>query len=563
MKNFYHLNPWLIVLFSILLIAGGELFWFLCDDAYISFRYASNWINGYGLTWNLPPFQPVEGYSNFLWIVLWTVSLWRTGIEPPTSAGWVSLLFGLLSYMVIIAFCSRIIHARFSSLQRNLLLSLCLVYIVFNRTFLTWLSSGLETSLFNFLIIAWLYKAIDQDKQNPSQQAYIALCLLASLLALTRPDGLLFYLATVFLVTLNTLSQVRVSPPHLFRPKFFYAIALLTIIPVHLLWRYFYYNAWLPNTYYAKVIGMWPEMGLKYLTSFIIEYGLYIWIAVGCLWFIKHFSLKHFISSKLNTSIAIATLSGHIAYYTIIVGGDHFEYRVFSHLIPLAAISMLAMLAHLFNSPTKQIGIFIVFITVSLPIPITHWWHTKDINSRAETFKLSYPIAQHFPKPIQTSIDFWDSLQSDLIFHMVGTRHQTHKVLHSYQIATNIARENGLKIDWNDREILVAGGVGIPGWVQPNTAIIDVYGLNDRNVARSSDMISKKRMMAHSRNASKEYIQCFKPSEMQNIFMPKEIVRAELSQNKVTPNMYKSVYSIARETKPSDTDIQNCEQKKW
>jgi len=40
---------------------------FVCDDAYISFRYARNLAEGLGLVYN--PGERVEGYSNFLWVL--------------------------------------------------------------------------------------------------------------------------------------------------------------------------------------------------------------------------------------------------------------------------------------------------------------------------------------------------------------------------------------------------------------------------------------------------------------------------------------------------------------
>ena len=52
------------------LLIGWQTFWFLCDDAYIAFRYVSNSQFGWGYTWNPPPFRPVEGYTSFLWVVL-------------------------------------------------------------------------------------------------------------------------------------------------------------------------------------------------------------------------------------------------------------------------------------------------------------------------------------------------------------------------------------------------------------------------------------------------------------------------------------------------------------
>src|SRR5262249_53479206 len=52
-----------------LLVAHSLYYWFLTDDAYISFRYARNLADGYGLVFN-PGFERVEGYSNLLWVLL-------------------------------------------------------------------------------------------------------------------------------------------------------------------------------------------------------------------------------------------------------------------------------------------------------------------------------------------------------------------------------------------------------------------------------------------------------------------------------------------------------------
>ena len=63
----------LVVLVECLLLSfflsGGVI-----DDAYISFRYAVNLANGFGLTYN--PGQLVEGYSNFLWVILLSAAAW-------------------------------------------------------------------------------------------------------------------------------------------------------------------------------------------------------------------------------------------------------------------------------------------------------------------------------------------------------------------------------------------------------------------------------------------------------------------------------------------------------
>ena len=80
-----------------LAVAGYRELYFLTDDAYISFRYAANALAGHGLVWNPAPFLPVEGYTNFAWVVL-LGGVWALfGVEPPAAANPISLLFGLLS----------------------------------------------------------------------------------------------------------------------------------------------------------------------------------------------------------------------------------------------------------------------------------------------------------------------------------------------------------------------------------------------------------------------------------------------------------------------------------
>src|SRR5688572_25266220 len=54
---------------TFLLGAHAWAYRFLTDDAFISFRYARNLARGAGLVFN-PGEAPVEGYTNFLWVLL-------------------------------------------------------------------------------------------------------------------------------------------------------------------------------------------------------------------------------------------------------------------------------------------------------------------------------------------------------------------------------------------------------------------------------------------------------------------------------------------------------------
>ena len=69
-----------LILLVAFLVAVAWLNRFIQDDAFISFRYASNLVSGHGLTWN-PGEPPVAGYSTFLWTVLVSSLLWL-GVDP-------------------------------------------------------------------------------------------------------------------------------------------------------------------------------------------------------------------------------------------------------------------------------------------------------------------------------------------------------------------------------------------------------------------------------------------------------------------------------------------------
>ena len=78
--------PWLALLAWLSNVA-----WFLCDDAFISFRYVRNLLEGHGLVFN--PGEQVEGYTNFLW-VLELAAIWSIfGVRPEYAAAWLSVAY--------------------------------------------------------------------------------------------------------------------------------------------------------------------------------------------------------------------------------------------------------------------------------------------------------------------------------------------------------------------------------------------------------------------------------------------------------------------------------------
>ncbi|WP_156812632.1 hypothetical protein [Legionella tunisiensis] len=130
----------------ILLQLGNALYhaWpFTTDDAFISWHYAQTMVNGLGFRWH-PSTPPVEGYSNFLWILLASLFL-KLGIPliPAVKC------FASLSLLAALIFLYQFARTFLSPL-----LAMLPVYLFSHYQGVSWWTvSGFETS---FLLL-WLY----------------------------------------------------------------------------------------------------------------------------------------------------------------------------------------------------------------------------------------------------------------------------------------------------------------------------------------------------------------------------------------------------------------------
>ena len=249
------------------------------EDAYISMRYARNFGAGHGLTWNIDE-HPVEGYTNFLWVVLLDI-VWRiSGMEPPDSANYLSLIFSVLSLVLGLLMVFQLSWRKGLKWFRILFVLLAALGVLTNRTFLAWTSSGLETAMFNFFVLLWLYCSFYIVPGTIRWSLAIATAAACSYL--TRPDGLLFVTATLLLLMIYFV----INGTHGLTKKLAAGIPLLSV-PLHFIWRKNVYGEWLPNSYYAKVVSLWPESGIRYVMSFILEYGILVWIGLFLYVFIK------------------------------------------------------------------------------------------------------------------------------------------------------------------------------------------------------------------------------------------------------------------------------------
>ena len=495
---------------------GWRAFWFLTDDAFIHFRYVSNSMLGRGYVWNPPPFRPVEGYSSFLWVALLD-GVWRvTGVAPTTAANVVLLLCSMASLAVAAAVVARMpLPARLESSRFGLVV-IVLVGLVTHRTFVTWTSSGLETALVNLWILLWVLACLRYSRERSGPAAALV-SLAAALIYLTRPEGLLFASASAAMIVLvwtarrEALSALAGLVP-------------LLAVPAHLLWRHATYGEWLPNTYWAKHVGAWPESGARYLLSYTLEHALWFWalvmIVLGARPLGAHLGrlirarpFTGWVEHGLVRDMAIATVLFNAGYYTFVIGGDTFEYRVYSHLVPLILLALVGLLAAADVAPRRALATLVAFVVLGSPVAWIHWRAALEVPAeQAAGEDVSVPIAQYMPPGLGWYGELFDTTQDWLVRHLVCGRHHSHVHFTNSLLATHPSREYGLSLPWEGVPVYVIDAVGVPGWTLPNVAILDKHGLNDHVVARTPLGEGHVRQMAHDRQAPRDYIAEFRPN---------------------------------------------------
>ncbi len=480
-----------IVLLSMLgLVLGWQVFRFVCDDAFIDFRYVANAHAGYGLVWNLPPFQPVEGYTSLGWVlVLWAA--WAlTGYDPVHAADWLGLLFATGTLLQTARWALRFPLGR----RKPLVLALVMLGTLSNRTFLAWTSSGLETPLWVFLLVSWTEATWHGRK---TQGAW------AAALALTRPDGALFAAATFALGVHSWLALGRPAR----KPGALLGLLPLLVIPAHLAWRHAMYGFWVPNTAYAKVAGAWPEAGVRYAAAFVLEYGWWVGALVGGAAFLV---LRPRLRVAPGPAAAVCALGAHVAWYTLWVGGDHFEFRIYAHLVPLLWLALAGALGH------RAIGVPALLgqLAVSLPIPWTHFALSQGMGMGEAIHEMVVPVAPALPAPLSWMAEPWDDLEAWLIPHYVGIRHQEHKAYGlKVQYFFGPRRARVPSLDAADVPVFTAISIGAAGWMMPDVAVVDLCGLVDAVESHNPDLRPGQRM-AHQRQPPKGYVECFAPDVM-------------------------------------------------
>jgi hypothetical protein len=99
-------------------------------------------------------------------------------------------------------------------------------------------------------------------------------------------------------------------------------------------------------------------------------------------------------------ALVCLTVVAHVLYYTIVIGGDHFEYRVFSQLVLLIFITFLWLLNALRLRAKAAALLFSLFIVLSWPIPWLHWSASHNRNDRRRTAVMGVSVARALQRSV-------------------------------------------------------------------------------------------------------------------------------------------------------------------
>ena len=538
--------PWLVVLGWLAAVS-----WFLAtDDAFISFRYARNLIDGHGLVFNVG--ERVEGYSNFLW-TLELAAIWRVfGIPPEDAAPWLSVAFTAATLASMAWWIARLPNLQ----HRRLVMWMSLGLVCSSATFAVWTSGGgLETRQFTFFIV--LAVVLLTTYRN-SRRGLLAASTSLALASLTRPEGPLiavscfawFILQSILSPKRTPVDQTEGSPASPTTHAGAFVVHPLTrirsiadriswrdllcliapfavIVCAHFLFRYAYYGEWLPNTYYAKYVRPWYDMGILYLTAAALDTGLYLLLplAGAGIW-------GRWRANREDVAFVLPLLCilPHM-HHLMRIGGDVFEYRPMDFYWPLLAVPASVGIVWLGGALAGR----------ARDVRAFPWGRRVVASSSAWALLLFVPVIVYSngmqgvllyrgstaPESILISSNEFDVrsvgwlLSAPGVPVLVGASNVLHRLLFGHNIArpaswfrrqdSNRREEFGsyaraLRGILPDDTVIHEGTIGLLSYYIPSLTIVDNHGLTDKTVARSP-FTGTVRTMAHERLPPPGYLE--------------------------------------------------------
>ena len=449
-------SGWVVTLGAVVVVAGlVGVAWaarFLDDDAFISFRYAGNLVEGHGLVYSLG--ERVEGYTNFLWVMLLAGAM-ELGWRPETASQVLGLMFygGTLG----VTYC---LGRRVLGRSTWALVTVVLVGTQFSV--LSFATGGLETSLQTFLLSVGCLIVVTAHLKGRWRTAdVVGLSLVLGAGLLTRMDfGVFAVVLTVAAVVSLAVSRRAGRADRgraLWRPVVLLIAPAAVMLAVWLAWKVQYYGSPLPNTYYAKRPGPGAAgIGLDYLVEFCRTYRYWpiVLVLVG--------GTVQLVRQRHILLVGVGLIAAWAAYL-VRMGGGFIEFRFLVPVLPMFLLCVVWTVTR-----------FAWARRFYLPAVVAVWVAYGSLH-HART----YAWSEGRPEPV--SHLRWQT--EEALWREAGQRLQAMFGSDDVVIATTVA------------------GI-LPYYAELTT--IDMHGLTDAHIARHGQVVSNR--PGHKRLAGVEYM---------------------------------------------------------
>jgi arabinofuranosyltransferase len=418
------------VLFLLLLVRTA----WLDDDAYITFRTVDNFLNGYGLRWNIA--NRVQAFTHPLWMFAVTAAAATTGEVYYSSI----ILSVLLSVATIAIVLSRVAVTP----PR---VALAFSAFVLSKAFVDYSTGGLENPLTHLLLVLFFVTVFGHQ---PLPRRLLTLSLLAALLMLNRVDTGLLVLPTL------GMEVWRSGLRRAWKPIAFGMTPLLA-------WEAFsliYYGFLVPNTAYSKLQHGVPQpeilyQGFLYLLDSIGNDPLTLLVIAGAV--VSPFAGVRGWTIPAGIALYLA--------YIVWVGGDFMSGRFLTGPFVAALVHLVRQGAPEFNVGWALATALVWITGLSAPRPTI---------ASTSAFGTDIEPARVIAATGITDERRYYYPQSGLLTVQRGMPMPNHKWLHM-----------GHDLRVRGERLFLTDAAGFIGYAAgPTVHFIDKYGLGDPLIAR-------------------------------------------------------------------------------
>lgn len=446
------MKKWMVVLgvFTLLYYFNA----YVCDDAFITFRSADNFVRGLGLRWNVV--ERVQVFTSPLFTLVFAGAF--AIVHDPSDSPNPDRVYWLALILSFAISAWALLHLARSHRGRPGFWAL-FALLMSSQAFVTFTSSGLETPLSYLVIVMFFVRWLRRDPVDAREYAFSFF--LAGLAVLNRLDLVLLILPAVGYLAASGWKRLgrQVTLPLLvgFSP-----------VAVWLLFSLCYYGFLLPNSYYAK-------LGIDAPQSLLWSMG-------------RHYLAENFRQDPITLLVCAAAVAvcwaswrtllaglGVVLYvsYVVSIGGDFLGFRFLAPPFLLSTMILIHCLgawsAHVGRGGWRALTAAALLYSVVMPASPLRAMHGGP---RAPDVEYYFPA-------------------SGLARWTPGARFPFAKFL----LVTGPAdcrrlRATGLSI--------AVGGDGLNGFCRgPNAYLIDPHGITDPLMARLSLPLARQFKPGH------------------------------------------------------------------